>query len=170
MGALGALALLGSAPADAGPVFYSGTQWQTYDGQNFSFEFDPAAISDPNSAAILTISGRGDFGGSGEFYSFWIEGMFGHENIVPTITAHHGTHDKSFSDSYYIDEDLLALITADGEIEMLIDFTNKVAWDQPDEAYLTVGIHYSPIPEPAALALFGLGMAGLGFLRRRRSA
>ncbi len=37
----------------------------------------------------------------------------------------------------------------------------------PREANVSVEYTVSPVPEPASLAIFGLGIAGLGFVRRR---
>jgi hypothetical protein len=185
----GGLALLCAVPASAAPLTYSDTQWQTQDGQDFTFTFGGAALSD--GIGTLTISGRGDFGGSGEKYDFSI-GAFSGTDITPTITTSHGQNDKSISDTYSIPEDLMADITSGGSISIFLDLRDKVAYDQPDEAYFTISLSYdeyvppaptlqitnntssssnnhsSAIPEPSTLALFGLGIAGLGFARRRK--
>jgi hypothetical protein len=179
-----------AASANAGTVSYSLTKINDpIDGQNFTFDFNSVAKSD--GIGTLTISGKGDFGGSGEFYTYSIEGGAGIE-ITPTITAHHGTHDKSFSDSFTFSAAQMAAWTADGMLSIFIDYPNKVSGSQPEDPFLMVGWSYaeyippppppqiqtqtsqsqgggpSSIPEPGTLALFGLGIAGLGFARRRR--
>ena len=42
--------------------------------------------------------------------------------------------------------------------------------DTGDEVYYDLLRYDAHIPEPATLALFGVGLAGMGFLRRRRTA
>lgn len=56
------------------------------------------------------------------------------------------------------------------EDSLTINFVGS-SWQQQSSILITLGTNHNPIatPEPGALALFGLGLAGLGYLRRRRS-
>ena len=59
------------------------------------------------------------------------------------------------------------LLGDDGPSIILL-FVAKITWDR--ESFVISNIKVTSVSEPTPLALFGLGLAGLGYVRRRRSA
>ena len=71
-----AAGLLLAGTAHAIPVSFTGTQTQTVDGEDFAFNFAPAAASD-GGTGTLDIEVRGDFtiGVISEFFNYDVDGI-----------------------------------------------------------------------------------------------
>ncbi len=69
-------------------------------------------------------------------------------------------NDSTFDNHHVL---FLGIIDWDGFTMVTIDLTYN-----PDKVYYD-NLRFTGISEPATLAMFGLGLAGLGFLRRRRA-
>jgi len=61
-------------------------------------------------------------------------------------------------------------VTALGAGNYLLKVSTDFGVDPPFTITFNTPVSASQIPEPATLALFGLGLAGFGFLRRKRAA
>jgi hypothetical protein len=60
--------------------------------------------------------------------------------------------------------------SSDSEFQNGTQFLIGIVDYNSGDAVEDITVSYTPAPEPASLTLFGAGMAGLGWLRRRRAA
>jgi hypothetical protein len=190
-GGLTGIAMLAAGSALAAPISFSGSAFQTSDGQAFSFSFSDMDLSD--GPGTLTISGSGDYNAANEWFSLIsMDGNTIAQNFHPTITGFNGNNDVDFSATFAISSGMMATMTADGEMTIIIDLAANISASQPDDPFVAMTLSYEPyiapiqtvtappsnppshptshIAEPTTLALFGLGLAGIGFARRRRTA
>jgi hypothetical protein len=192
LGGLTGIAMLAAGSAFAAPISFSDTAFQTSDGQAFSFSFTDMDLSD--GPGTLTISGSGDYNALNEWFSLIsMDGNPIATNFHPTITGFNGSNDVDISATFTISSGMMAAMTADGEMTIIIDLAAGVSASQPDDPFVAMTLSYEPhveqiqtvtappsqppytppyshIAEPATLALFGLGLAGIGFARRRKTA
>jgi hypothetical protein len=149
------------------------------------------------SAIAAPISFSGSYNAANEWFSLIsMDGNTIATNFHPSITGFNGSNDVDISTTFTISGGMMASMTADGDMTIIIDLAANVSAGQPDDPFIAMTLSYEPyiepiqiatnppppppynppspptshIAEPATLALFGLGLAGIGFARRRRSA
>jgi hypothetical protein len=184
--ALGVVLLFVMGSANAATV--SASQDQVVNGENFLFNLSPVAYL-PGTSSLLTVTVQGDFndGGSGfeNVASVFIDGVnYGSYDIYSAQAydvINYNYNAYEFSVDILLDASTTAAYLADGVFDVIIDFgslvTVECGWSSVGNC--EDGYGNSPfasasatttVPVPAAVWLFGSALAGLGWMRRRKTA
>lgn len=163
--------------AQANAALITDSSNQTSDGQLFNFSLN-GPVSDGTSG-ILTVTSRGDysigpFPGS-ESWDINIEGLFLQNDVVPTdgnIITEFSFDDVFWEIDFVLSGSLLSQVSADGVFNISIDLDSGVNNFNPLTASVAVALEYhtQSVPEPASIVLLGLGLVGIGFLRKKKAA
>ena len=179
---MGSFGMAGDAVAVTFTDTYTGFANTNDPGSTFSrtITVDPTASGD----GLFTLSAFGDFNVSSEWVSVSIEdfvlGAFldnnpGNDLFDNLGFADVGTQYQSVSTaSVVIPLAILTSIISDGLFTITYTLGSSVdnLSNSPEE-FLTASMGVAPVPVPAALPLFGTGIAAMGLMgwwRRRRSA
>lgn len=150
----------------------AGTGWSLSESGDTFSSFDPWALANASGLAIemlLIDAGVGD-----SVFDITFGGLFGTDGSALGITfASSDTRDVTAT---YIDEVALTGFAVVGDLWrfLKLDFGAGIASGSPsfnfsaDTDNLELPGDITPVPEPSTLALFGIGLAGLAFVRRRR--
>jgi len=160
--------------ANAIPVSYVESQAQTQAGQVFNFNYDP--ILDSVGAGTLTIQARGDYTlGYPELENigFNLDGVFTGITAPATgvVLQNYSYNDVLFETVFNLSAALMDAITASLSASLILDLDDHV--DIFDgNSYVQATLAYegaSAVSEPGTLALLGLGLAGLGVVRKKKT-
>lgn len=169
-----------AATLSFGPVSRNGS------GPNIAFNnlVTPSVV---NGDAIFTFSVRADLNWFTEYVTVFLDGVSlgrvfdnNTSNDAFDFDQDRGTqHTRLHTGSATIAQSVFAGLVADGELDILFDFSREVNF-QRSVRHLSGSITYdstvdsSPLPAavplPAPFALLGAGLVGLGALRRRKRA
>jgi len=175
------ISAVSSTSAFAG-VIASNTTAITQTAQGYSQAF---ALSGPaQTDVLLSITAKGDYGtnyvGFDEYLNFFIDGMqlthWSSTNGGPSsVQTNYADYDYTISGTIALTAAQWASFAADNVLNVSWQNTSMV-----DSYSVEGGADFvsftvegrnaaAEVPEPASLALFGLGLAGFGLVRRRKS-
>jgi hypothetical protein len=135
------------------------------------FTYDPANPTDINSMGLDlipndTIDVRGTWAplpiGTTPIFGFMVNDTTSHYNWY----SQKGFNTPIADDQYHF----LVLNGLDGNLLVGVEdqtFSNGSDWDYNDVVFEFKNIG-NPVPEPATMSLFGIGLAGMAFLRRKQ--
>ena len=169
--AVASVTMIVATSAQAGVIFNEKQTWTT-NGQVFSFNFVIAPTAGIGGELILHMRGDFDGGQSNEDLDWDIEGVVGETNITDesagsVVNNQIDSNVVEWSRTISIGAADMTAITANGSIDISVDWGGGVNCCDKGIGYQEVTLH---VPEPATMAIFGLGLAGLGYRRRKRAA